>query len=143
MAVAFLVGLAVTAAPAPQAEAATPSANGCSYWVRFTLPSGYQIPAGGICHQIYGSGLNVTSQTASWFPIPSGLPMCNTRIDFTYYDQYGRLFYRFYGTLHPGCNNISGSQYRGPGKLAQGGLACAVIVSSGTDITRQCHNTFA
>jgi hypothetical protein len=139
-AVALLVGFVVTAAPATPAHA---DANGCTYWIRWTLPSGYQVPAGFMCHQIYGSGLNVTSQKASWQPTPSGLTMCNTRIDFVYYDQYGTQFYRFYGTLHSGCNNISGTQTRGAGKLANGGSACAVLVSSGSEIARQCHHTFA
>jgi hypothetical protein len=141
VAIAFLAGLIVTAAPAQPASAQV--TNGCTYWIRWTLPTGYQVPAGFMCHQIDGTGLNVTSQKASWQPTPSGLTMCNTRIDFTYYDQYGRMFYRFYGTLHPGCNNISGTQTRGAGKLAQGGLACAVLISSGVQIARQCHNTFA
>ncbi|MGQ0480702.1 MAG: hypothetical protein ACT4O0_06705 [Pseudonocardia sp.] len=89
-------------------------------------------------HQIVGKGVELSEQVAEVEGLPPSL--CLPRIDFQYSDIKGRV-YRTSDGGDPlsACAAIATRRVTlGPESLLPG-KACAILYSSGHELTRQCH----
>ncbi|MCL1800261.1 MAG: hypothetical protein FWG25_02695 [Promicromonosporaceae bacterium] len=102
-----------------------------------------KVPAFVLTHKIVGSGLTVTSETASWTGV-TNFQLCNYRVDFQ--NRYGSTIYSTHTTgLHTGCTTFgsgSMSAQNVPYTLKTG-AQCARLYVNGTFRGEQCHNVFA
>ncbi|ADG73005.1 hypothetical protein Cfla_0085 [Cellulomonas flavigena DSM 20109] len=125
--------------------------------VGYTSPFQYEfhglmlgIPTGIIGHQVYGSGLTVTSESANWGPTLTGTPaqICNYQWQFQ--NRYGS---RHYSTLiqplQEGCwttlgfkGNFDARYTASHKRTMKTGLLCARLYVNGTFRGEQCHNVY-
>lgn len=108
-------------------------------------PVSSPIPTGYLAHSIQGSGLKVDRQAANFSPaLGIGIidsRRCDWQIRFAGFDVRGKATSVFRGPLNPGCarfgrHEISNRTYR------EGTTTiCAVLVSQGKELARQCHRT--
>jgi len=129
----LMLGL-LTASHVASAPSAVADAEGCQPYSPITVLK-YVVPRGVMCHEIDGSGNNITSQEVAVYTVNT----CNWRIDFVYKDLNGATWYRDTGTYHTGCS----IPYRTRGSgWAKDGSACAQMWVSGKLIVQQCHRIF-
>lgn len=92
------------------------------------------VPAGVLEHTVTGDGLTVPEE---WAQAESFALMCNTRMNFQYYDVNNNRYRVSTGELWDWCGREFNRKVY-PGTLRPG-RACAVFYASGVEIVRQCH----
>lgn len=91
-------------------------------------------------HGITGKGLRVSEEFAEAEGLPATL--CNTRIDFQYSDNEGRVYRTLRSSeVQSGCGPIVTRRVRS--EYLQPGKACAQLYSAGDLVATQCHRIFA
>lgn len=136
MGFALAAGLAIAAAGAGS-HPARADGRGCSAWGVINTPKG-KLPAGGICLQVFGSGLKIYYMDANWF----APQLCNWRIDWVIYSN-GKAWWRDKGPVH-GCNNAHGNRIRTAGSAPDHSDLCAELyeAAQGIKIDAACVSIY-
>jgi hypothetical protein len=121
---AMCLAMVVAGASARPAHA---DGGGCSVWSQINLPT-VTIPAGWLCLNVYGSGLNIHNMNAYW---RTGT-LCNWRIDWVIYNN-GKTWWRDNGPVH-GCDHITGTRVRGAGRAPDHSDICAELYNTARNV---------